>query len=313
MYINSRANKLAKILTVLIPVFAFTILVPSFENPIEARTGEVLGATTQTINNQLDKADFVVSQPYKIHFDQTLPENSRATLAYDLKTGKVLLERNGDLKVQTASLTKLLTSIVASEEPNFKQPIQINSEDHTLIKPILGLRNGDMVLPEELINAMLVGSANDAAITLANHFGGTEGFVVKMNKKAAELGMINSHFDNPVGFDSANNFSTAFDLKKLTEYALKNLPYDQVWKTENFYFKTAHGAYSLKNSNTLITTHPEIKSIKTGLTPLALGNMIVQAENALGDKIVVINLGSTNRNNSTLEAVNYVFSSFAWK
>jgi D-alanyl-D-alanine carboxypeptidase (penicillin-binding protein 5/6) len=288
------------------------------ENQIEARTGAVLGATTQGTLNQLEKADLNVpaapTQPYKIHFDQSLPESSRAMLVYDLKTGKILLDRNSDLKLQTASLTKLMTAIVASAETDFSKPIEIANNDHSSVKPVLGLKNADLILPEDLVKAMLVGSANDAAITLANHFGGQNQFVEKMNAKALELGMVNSHFDNPVGFDSANNYSTANDLRKLTDFAIAKLPFDLIWKTNNLQIKSALGnSYFIKNSNTLVSHRPDIKSIKTGLTPLALGNMIVEAQNAKGDQIVSINLGAINRNSSTLEEVDYIFSSFEWK
>ncbi|MDB4940235.1 MAG: dacA [Candidatus Doudnabacteria bacterium] len=313
---NTKAEKLAKVFSVLIPVFVFTVFLPSVENTIEAQTvntpepAAVLGAFSE---NKPAAADSNI-EPYQVSFDKALSDNAKAELVYDSKTGKELISRNIDKKLEIASLTKLMAAVVAVEQSDFSKPVEITAVDHVGVSPVLNIKTGDSVLPENLVEAMLVGSANDAAVTLANHFGNTADFVKKMNAKAEELGMTNTHYDNPVGFDSENNYSTAADLQKLVNYALKTLPYEQIWQQNNLTFKSEQGnKYSIKNSNALVANHSSIKSIKTGLTPVALGNMIVQAEDSDGNKIISIVLGSLDRNNSTLQAVNYVFGSFVWK
>jgi D-alanyl-D-alanine carboxypeptidase len=319
-FVNTKQNRLAKILSVLVPVCAFTVLLPLFEHQIEAQavktsTGMVLGAYTQNLDLNKEetdqpKADFNVVQ---IKFDQ-LNISAKSVLAYDLQTGKVLVSEGADQKLAIASLTKLMTSIVAMEDPNFNTPIVITSADHTSITPILGLKNGDRVMPMDLVKSMLVGSANDAAKAIGNHFPNNKDFVAAMNAKAVELGMTNTHFDNSTGFDTNTNYSTAEDLQKLLQYALTVLPYQDIWKDINYSFTSVDGHGSkIKNSNSLVVKNKNIHSIKTGYTPKALENMVVQAENETGNKIVVIVLGTTDRDGNMKKAVDYVFDSFEWK
>lgn len=318
-------NRLAKILSVLIPVCAFTVLLPLSEHQLEARetaqpAGMVLGAYTENIDvnnaqNNQPQADFNVAgdpEVRQIKFDP-LSVSAKSVLAYDIESGKTLIDRNSSQKLAIASLTKLMTSIVAMEDPGFADAVVIGPADHTSIAPVLSIRNGDKVMPLDLVKSMLVGSANDAALTIGNHFPDKGTFVEKMNAKAKELGMSDTHFDNPVGFDSPDNYSTAADLQKLVEYALKVLPYDQIWQSANYSFKSVEGhVYSIRNSNDLVFKNNYIHSIKTGYTPAALENMIVEAENPEGKKIVALVLGSSDRDTNTKKVVDYIFQNFSW-
>lgn len=305
-------NKIAKKLSYVIPVLAFTLLLPIFEYTGAAsvyadNTGVVLGAFTR---NPEPKRNLV----HQVSFDEVLDVQAKAVLVYEPEGGLTLLQRNEDKKLPIASLTKLMTALVAQQQPDFSKPIVITSDDRLQVAPILGVRNGDSIMPADLVKAMLVGSANDAAWTLANHFGGREAFVNQMNAMAEQLGLKNTHYSNPVGFDSDENYSTAADLKVLAQYALDHLPYSEIWQQSNYSFSSAAGnKYFIKNSNRLIFGHNNIKSIKTGLTPMALGNMIVQAENDQGDKIVAIVLGTADRDSNTLEVINYIYRAFSWE
>lgn len=330
---NIKLHKTVKTALVILPVFAFTVFLPSFENQTEAQTPKqppiVLGAFAKNdqILNQQNNADFnIVSgdprsgdqqkqvEAFQVHFDKPLDIPAKSFLVYEPDSGKTLISRNVDQKLPIASLTKLMTSIIVSEDPNYSQPLTITEADRISVSPVLGLRANDVVMPKDLVKAALIGSANDAAWTLGNHFSNKEEFVQKMNAKAQALGMINTQFDNAVGFDSPNNYSTAEDLQKLVQYAMKSLPYDEIWQQKNYSFKSQSGnSYYIKNSNGLVSSHPEIKSIKTGQTPGALGNMIVQSQSSTGTPFISIVLGSSDRNASTLEVLDYIFSNFVWK
>ncbi len=318
-------EKLAKTLSVLIPICAFTVFLPLSEQRLEARSSVqkamVLGAsTTEVLNteeqtNQQSNADFNVPKTSEVYQTQFSPleVSAKSILAYDLETGKTLVDRNTDQKLAIASLTKLMTSIVASEDPDFDQPVTVTAADHVSVAPVLNIRNGEEVMPIDLVKAMLVGSANDAALTIANHFPDKASFVEKMNAKAVELGMTSTHFDNPVGFDSTNNYSTAADLQKLVEYALQKLPYEDIWQKTNYSFKSASGhTYSIRNSNDLVSKYSYIHSIKTGYTYGAMENMIVEAVNPDGHKVIALVLGTNDRNTNTKKVVDYIFNNFSW-
>ncbi|GAC1574048.1 MAG: hypothetical protein NVS3B9_5390 [Candidatus Doudnabacteria bacterium] len=252
--------------------------------------------------------------PFQIHYERPLNISAKAFLVYDFDSNKILISNNATQKLPIASLTKLMTSVVASEDPDFAKPITITAEDIISTRPILGLRPGDIVLPKNLIRAALIGSANDAAWALGDHLGGREQFVKKMNQKAQQLGMRQTRFDNTIGHDSVNNYSTAEDLQKLVQCAMNIFPFEEIGSTKTYSFKSQSGEqYSIKNSNGLLDSHPEIRSIKTGQTPQAMGNMIVEAHSPEGHPVVSIVLGSADRNVSTIELINYIVNSFVWR
>ncbi len=308
-------QKIARKLAYIIPVLAFTFLLPNFEyseaiNVKANSTAMVLGAFTRNTQGNASAQQIV----HQVSFAQALAVQAKAILVYEPQSDLTLFERNADQKLPIASLTKLMSAVVAAQDPDFSQPITITSQDLLNVAPIIVVRVGDIILPSDLVKAMLVGSANDAAWTLANHFGGRDQFVNKMNAMATQLGMANTHYSNPVGFDSDENYSTAKDLKILAEYAVAHLPYSQIWQQTNLSFASQSGnKYFIKNSNKLVLTHSNIKSIKTGLTPLALGNMIVQAQNDRGNKVIAIVLGTTDRDSNTLDVINYVYKNFSWE
>lgn len=325
-------RKIAQNLSILIPAVALLLFAFNWQRP-EANTGKVLGASTEAIlPDQSQDFNFstplqgpIIAVPRGEEADNTeavkqtnysvVPDvKAKSFLVYDPAIETILYQKNIDEQVAIASLTKLMTAIVASEDPGFKEAITVTQEDVLRVSPYLSLVPGDKVGPEDLVKAMLLGSANDAALTLANHFPNKTDFVSKMNAKAKELQMTKTHFSNPVGFDSEANYSTAKDLRKLVSYAIKILPYDQIWNQQASYsFESLLGKiYKIRNSNDLVFEYKNIKSIKTGYTAKAQGNMIVEAENDKGNKVIAIVLGTPDRNDSTLEVIKYVFDNFSW-
>ncbi len=282
------------------------------EQPSE-KPGVVLGAYTSVPEISAPAARSVEIVPQG-GSTVTLKTTAREVLVYDLASGQLLVSQNADQQVPIASLTKLMTALVVYQSPNFDVPITVAKQDQVDVEPTLHLKVGDRVMPEQLVEAMLLGSANDAANTLANHFPNQATFLGEMNATAAALGMDSTHYTTPIGFDIAGNYSTASDLAKLVNAALKVLPYDQVWQKQSYSFTSLNGnAYSVENSNALVRANPNIFSIKTGQTPDALGNMIVEAKGSAGQSIISIVLGSTDRDADTLAAVDYTFKVFTWQ
>jgi D-alanyl-D-alanine carboxypeptidase len=192
-------------------------------------------------------------------------------------------------------------------------PISAGDQIHT--SPALNLINGDTVAVEDLFISMLVGSENDAAMALANH---TERemrakFVSIMNDEAKQLRMDSTNFSNSLGFDSVNNFSTAADLRKLVDATQELSAFSLYNRQLGHSFKGALGStYSSKATNRLISRDPEIFAIKTGYTDGAGGSMIVKAVRD-EHSVVIIVLGSADREGDTKQLKDAIFLSYKWQ
>ena len=229
---------------------------------------------------------------------------SKEALLYT-SDGQILFAQNSTTELPIASLTKLMTAVVASENSQFAMPITITKDDQILTAPSIHLQKGDSVMPSDLVRAMLIGSANDAAQTLADHLPDNQSFLHAMNAKAVSLGMTSTHYTTAIGFDVPGNHSSATDLERLVNYALQKLPYNEISTALGYSFSSVNGtSYSVSTSNPLLKNHPDILAIKTGLSPEALGNMIVQK--TIGSTTVTaIVLDSTNREQDTLNLLAY--------
>jgi D-alanyl-D-alanine carboxypeptidase len=236
-------------------------------------------------------------------------------IVFDLGSGQILLEKNGNTKFKIASLTKLMTGLVAYQNINLNQSLTIGQNDRLNIAPDLGLIPGDNILASDLFNAMLIGSCNDAALALGNRIAAITGtdFVVLMNREAQSLGMTNSHFSNPMGFDSVNNYSTAEDLKLLVSRAEQLSAYTNLGRRESYAFSGSQGKkYFAVATNRLIKSHPELDAIKTGYTTLAGGAMASKLQ-VNGHGVVILVLDSQNRENDTLKLEQDVLNNFNWE
>jgi len=300
-------------LWVFIPFFAFAFLLPQFSS-----ADDLIVVTSPAALNSARalQQTAMPQQQTAVQIQGSLPApdfKAKSVLIYDPATDANLYEKNSEQELPIASLTKLMTAIVASESPNFDKPITLTSADQLNVAPVLHLQAGDTVRPEDLVKSMLVGSANDAALALSNHFPDQQTFIEIMNQKAKNLGMTHTHFTTPIGFDTPGNYSTAGDLKILVNYALNRLPYPQIWQTKDYYFVSMSGReYYVQNSNDLVYNHANILSIKTGYTDLAQGNMIVLAKDDAGRQIISVVLNSGQRENDTMTAVDYIFKTFSW-
>jgi D-alanyl-D-alanine carboxypeptidase len=240
---------------------------------------------------------------------------AKSFLVYDINSGAVLAARESNQPVAIASVTKLMTGLVAYRTmPSFKQNIIITGKDLFAVEPSLGLKSGDHVAIGDLFYAMLVGSANDAALTLANHVEAetAENFVTLMNRTAESLGMANSHFSNPLGFDSEANYSTANDLRKLIEEVQKYQAFNLVGRNQSYSFAGTLGIqYSVKATNQLIKENKELYAIKTGYTNLAQGAMITESRDQAHPFVIIV-LDSPNREDDTLNLRSQILKNYSW-
>ena len=227
---------------------------------------------------------------------QTTPQTSSyPAIAYVVKevgAKDILMSKNQNQRIAPASLTKVMTTTLALEisDPNAEVIIP---KEATLVEPSkAGFKVGEVFTMRDLIEAALVHSANDAAYSIAYHIGGGDinKFVALMNAKAQSLGMTNTHFTNPAGFDIGEHYSTAADLLKLAEYAIKNRSFNEIVQKHTTTITSINtGAiYRMKTSNKLLDQYPYAVGIKTGYTKKAGPCLIARAKKDNKDVIVVL-------------------------
>jgi D-alanyl-D-alanine carboxypeptidase (penicillin-binding protein 5/6) len=238
--------------------------------------------------------------------------SAKSFLVFDLNSGQNLMEKAPGQKLAIASLTKLLTGLVAYKNSDLNQNIKIGPGDILNVKPNLNFTVGDNIKALDVFSAMLVGSCNDAALTLGNYAAGVAGenFVALMNRQASELGMVNSNFSNPMGFDSLSNYSTADDIKLLIAATQQLAAFKDLGRRTSYSFFGSSGReYSTTATNTLIKQYPDLEAIKTGLTEQA-GQAMATKLTVGTRQIIILVLDSRDREADTLKLRQMVLDDF---
>jgi len=238
---------------------------------------------------------------------------SPAAILIDANTGKVLYEKNANQKMYPASTTKILTSIIALEHiQDLSKQITISRNAVNSVpvgSSIAGYRAGEIVTLEQVLNTVLISSANDGANILAEEVSGSiDNFVSLMNQTAKGLGAYNSNFVNAHGFHDPNHYSTAHDLALIAKYAIKNEKFKEiVCKTKYNIAPTnkVEETRYFRNTNKLILPNDnyymeDVKGIKTGYTSDA-GNCLVSFASRNGVNIISVVLGGKSMENNKLE------------
>ncbi len=234
--------------------------------------------------------------------------SAQSAITYDLIEEKVLFEKDSNKKVPMASLTKVMTAIVAIENKRDDDRYIVYSR--ALVgENSMGLSASEILNLEELLYGLILPSGNDAAETLAhNYAGGREQFIKAMNNKAKSLGLSNTHFNNPSGLEGdGNQYATAHDLLVITRYALLNYPlFRKVVSTVEYSIPQSptHGSYYLVNDTNLLTSYIGVKGVKTGYTPEA-GLCLVTYLEYRNHKIIAVLLGSSDRRAEMKELLDY--------
>lgn len=223
----------------------------------------------------------------------------KAALSYATAVDEQLLwSRNLDTHRSPASLTKLLTALVVlgSDRWDPSAMLPVSKAAATIRKTRVGLKAGDAVNADDALTAMLVHSANDACMVLVEATAGTpEVFATRMNQRAAELGMADSHFVHPCGFDEPGQYSTARDLLRLAQVAHSNPEIARVTSLESAVIVTQdERQLSFHNTNRLLGKMDGVIGLKTGYTVQAGRCLIAVAEEA-GHKVWLVLLNSRER------------------
>ena len=218
-----------------------------------------------------------------------------AVCVIDPYNGQVLYGYNASQRRQVASTQKIITALCVCDTKDLDKIVTIQASDR-LAPPIrLNLRAGEKYTRRQLLQAMLTGSFNDVAVSLARDCGGTvENFVATMNARARRMGMSNTHFENPNGLP-ASQYSTAYDMARAACYAYNNRTIRSMINIPAYEFRRNNGQVRLiRSTNRLLTSHPWVHGMKTGFTNLA-GKCLISCASSNGRAVIVVVLGSTNR------------------
>lgn len=223
---------------------------------------------------------------------------AQSALIFDTTTEKALYEKNPTSRLPMASLTKIMTAIIALENKKENDKYLVKNED-LVGEDSMGLTEGEVLSLEKLLYGLMLPSGNDAAETIASNFpGGREEFIKAMNNKSKSLGLRNTNFTNPTGLEGdGDQYTTAYDLLVITKYALNRFPqFRKVVSTFEYTIlqTNTHKTFVLENATNLLTSYPGVRGVKTGFTPEA-GFCLVTYLDYKGHKIIGILLGSSNR------------------
>ncbi len=223
----------------------------------------------------------------------------------DLKSGRVLLEKNATRRLPPASLTKVMTALVAMEAASPQQVVQVDRRA-LVHRSSLKLHAGEEFLLRDLLTAMLVTSANDACQAVALHVGGeADRFVAMMNERARALGLRDTHFANACGFDAPDHYSTAADLAKLTEQALQVPAISMMVRTVIREIASVDGKRQvpLRSTNELLLD-PDVTGVKTGYTSKA-GRCLIASMFKDGHQLLLVGLNFMDRWEQATQLLRY--------
>ena len=235
-----------------------------------------------------------------------------ASMVLDIDSASVLYEKNADQKLAPASLTKLLTALVVIDKANLEDVVTVPKEATEQEEYKIGLEDGDRVKVKFLLEAMIINSANDAAITLARYIEpSNKKFSEIMNQRARDLGLLNTNFTNPVGYDEPKHFSTARDLAFLMKWVLKDeFLVSIMQKSQDTFYSEDGKIYNIKTTDELLNSYLNIVGGKTGFTDEAGESVIMVAKNNQGNEIIAVLLHSPERFNEAKKLIDWTFRAY---
>lgn len=256
------------------------------------------------------------NQNITVSVDSSKPViNSKRYAVYDRMSGTVVYGLDENKESAMASTTKIMTSIIVLENvENLNEIVTINKDAAMTYGSRLGLKQNDKLSVNDLLYGLMLRSGNDAAVALALHVSDSiEEFAKLMNEKAEELKLVHTHFVTPNGLDNPDHYSTAFELAKLTDYALKNSKFCEIVKSK-FANITINGVNKqIKNTNELLFTSMDgIYGVKTGFTFNA-GRCLISAIKKNNMDLIIVVLGADTRKdraNDSIKLMNYVLNHY---
>ena len=244
---------------------------------------------------------------------------ARAWALADLRSGEYLAGEGASRELSIASTTKIMAALVVLEGADLDEEVEVSKNAAAYATPAysnVGLLPGDTLSVRELLMAALISSGDDAAYALAEHVGGGGGeagvdrFVGEMNEKARALGLKHTHFENPVGFDAKDHYSSARDLARTARVAMQNPEFRRIVATEYATIHTPYRKVPLTSTNELLFVYGPATGIKTGTTPDAGESLVSSASQGDESYVCVILDSREDRFGASMRALRYGFAAY---
>ena len=237
--------------------------------------------------------------------------SARSAILMDMDSNRIIYEENINEKRSVASISKIMTAVIAIESNKLDDKVIIGDEINKSYGSGIYIKVGEEMTLRDLVYGLMLRSGNDAALAIAKYVGGSiEDFVKMMNKKAKEIGMNNTEFHNPSGLDQEEgNYSTAYDMAILTSYAMKLDDYKTITSTKKYTLTTNKNVYSWINKNKLLSIYKYTTGGKTGFTEIAKRTLVSTASKN-NTNLVVVTLNDGNDWQDHQNLFEYGFSNY---
>ena len=267
----------------------------------------------------------IISNNFTVFADDEFSVDAKAALIVEKNTGKIIYEKNSETQNYPASVTKILTAILTIENCKLDDTATVSQSAISQVPSgyvVAPLFIGEQMKIKDLLYALMLKSANDAAYVLAEHIGGSvEGFSEMMNKKAKEIGCKNTHFVNPNGIHNDDHYTTAYDMYIISNYAMKNDIFAKIVSTYQYKLpatnKYPNNDRIMENTNDFINPksgyyNKIVKGIKTGTT-LQAGNCLITDSSENGLDFITVVLGAKTSNSKfseTRKMIKYAYNNY---
>jgi len=235
-----------------------------------------------------------------------------AGILIEWQTGTILCDKNAFRRMYPASITKMMTALLALENGRLDSEVEVSEDAADQPGSSMNLRAGEVFTLEDLLYGLMLNSGNDAAWAIAETIGGTaETFFEMMNERAREIGAINTRYQNPHGLTDPNHYTTAFDLSLIAKICLRH-PYFRnlvATKEKDVLDVSEETRIQLGNTNRLLWTYLGADGVKTGTTESA-GQCLVASATRNGMRLLAVVLNSADRWSDCGRLLDYGFSNY---
>lgn len=221
---------------------------------------------------------------------------ARSAVVMEASTGRLLFEKNANLRLLTASIAKILSCIVAIENIDIERYVIIDEIVLQATGSSIYLKIGDVFQIKDLLYGMMLQSGNDASLVVAKSYSGNiQDFIIKMNELVTKIGMLNSSFENPTGLDeTSKNYSSAYDMSLLMAYAMRNKTFRTIVSSKTYRFQNVDNKYyAFQNKHRMVREDSDVIGGKTGYTKKA-GRTLVTYFKQNHMELIVVTFDAAN-------------------
>lgn len=240
--------------------------------------------------------------------------SAKSAMLMDQASGRILFEHNSREKLPIASITKVMTAILAIESGLMERTVTVSAAAASSEGSSVYLKQGEKMKLKDLVYGMMLRSGNDASAAIAEAIGGSmSGFAMLMNEKAHLIGMSDTHFTNASGLDHPDHYSTAYDMALLTRYAMNNRQFKTVFATKKYRAPATNKdeARLWLNKNKLLTQYERTTGGKTGYTRIA-GRTLISTAGASGAETIVVTLNDGDDWRDHRRLHDWAFANYDW-